>query len=167
MEINLFSNIQEFNPLLVFNKFSENESEINLHQCKLAFYYIFGVKIKKKNILKVILLHKNTHSEMEAKQLYKIYKIKLEEFMQVYNYLKMDESQKSVSNHNLILILYNYLSNQNTNGITLKLFKEKIKEKFPFLTSNYIDDIFLNLDGNEDGKIFIKDIESIFYKTEI
>jgi hypothetical protein len=62
----------------------------------------------------------------------------------------------------LVFSFFKYLTDsplENNQVITYSKFYEKIKLFYPYLSSVYIEEIFLNLDNNNDGIIKLSDLD--------
>lgn len=150
----LFNSIQEINSIdLIYSKF-DLSNDFDLEKCKYALYYVFGHKIKKKQILEALKENNREYIFNNS--------ISLHEFKTVCNHFK--KNSEFVSDHETIVNFYTHLiQNNEENTLNFYIFQTKIKEYLPFLNISYIQELFLTLDKDKDGVIRISDLEKYLY----
>jgi hypothetical protein len=142
-----FDNIKEFETEYVFNLYKNINIEkdyLDLSECKFALYYIFGVKIKKKTFLNII---------GDKSKIY----IYLNDFKLIVRSLK----NKYANNYCILKDFYEALLENKNDNINFDVFKKAMNEHFPLLRNNLINECFITLDKNKDGKITIDEIEQM------
>jgi hypothetical protein len=150
----LFNSISELNsPEFIYSKF-DLSNDFDLEKCKKALFYVFGYKIKKKQIREVLKIKNREFINSNC--------MSLNEYKTVYNYFKNESDM--VSNHEMLFNFYNHLiNNKIENTLNFNLFYTKIKEYLSFLNDSYIQEIFLTIDKDKDGVIRISDLENYFF----
>jgi hypothetical protein len=139
---NIFDEIEIFNsPDLLFEKFKNSNEYISLKNCKKAFYFVFGKKLK-------------------------ISEFGLEENLDLYNfkqiYYKLKHNESSSINYDLIFCFYQSILGQDLTKesfITFSNFSSKLKQFYPFLSNDFIKEIFCSLDNDKDGFLKLSDFQ--------
>jgi hypothetical protein len=132
--------LPEFKYEYVFTKFKKNEDSITIPECKLAFIYLFGKIIKKKEI------KKHFYEEKTA--------LVLNEFVYLCNIIK---TEYNVTSATVLNEFYQLLITSDGSIIPINSFKLKIKKYFPNLSNNFIEECYNQLNSN--GKLKIYDLE--------
>jgi hypothetical protein len=130
-------NITELKYDYVFNKFKSNPDYITLAECKLAFIYLFGKVVKKKEIYK--------HFGLEVYM--------MDEFMRLCNIVR---SELGETNGSLVNEFYQALM-KNDALIEVNGFRTMVKKYFPNLPNNIIEECYGQLCLK--GKLKIHDLE--------
>jgi hypothetical protein len=177
--MNLFKSINEIsNPEYVFSKFLQaqeytlRDDHLHLISVKHALYYSFGQKFKKKLLMNFLKLKLEQEQEIELKEYREIY-IDLETFKYLFSVIKSNpEFLNAVTDFSFCELFYNnflkddlfnnnFTNNRSNHEVNLQNFKKRIKEKFPLLSNNFIEEIFIFLDDDRDGKLKINDFHNI------
>lgn len=145
MDLSLFNIINVFKADYIFNKFKQEDAEIiTLAECKLALLYMFGRKIKKKIFIELL----------KKKDKYIVY-LDIDEFKHLCNAILNQHDY--VSNYSILLDFYKSISKNS--DIDIYIFKVNVREYFPNLQNSFIEDCFVLLDSDSDGKIKLSNLE--------
>jgi hypothetical protein len=153
--INLFELIPEFkieNVLYKLGIDSTEDKTIYLNDCKLILLYLFGKKYKKKDIIDIISKIKNENTSCLSN------KVLIDDLILIIHYIKNKPSLGLFNNFDLILIFYSFLKGED-DCLNYTVFVDKIKQIYPSLTNQYLDQIFITLNRNKDGILTISDLE--------
>jgi hypothetical protein len=131
-------NIPEFKYDYVFNKFKSDSDYITLNRCKLAFIYLFGKVVKRKEIYK--------HFQLEV--------YRLDEFSRLCSVVR---SELGVTNASVIDEFYKSLTDGDI-MIDINCFRSRVKKYFPNLPNNIIEECYGQL-CQPNGKLKIYDLE--------
>ncbi len=160
MEFSIATKIPEFNSIdYAFEKFcidDENKQFLGLSECKQALFFIFGKIIKKKIIKEIIL--KKLKSENNTDD---IRNVSRNDFKIILNSIKQDKELHKIDDYDLVLIFFDNLRrNGNELGnLDFNQFENKIYEKFPLIKSNFIQDVFVQLDKDNRGFVKLSDLQ--------
>ena len=160
MEYSIATKIPEFNSIdYAFDKFcedDENKEFLGLSECKQALFFIFGKIIKKKIIKEIILKKLKTENNTDD-----IGKVSRNDFKIISNSIKQDKKLHKIDDYDLVL---NFFDNLRRNGNELgnldyNQFENKIYEKFPLIKTNFVQEVFVQLDKENRGFVKLSDLQ--------